>query len=499
MNKQRFISEMQEALDSSVEAYFADRAKSDWLVFASSDSNKRVLLNDSVLFGGKVVSIESHSELNKGFSTEVIVSIESHSELNKGFSTEVIQSAINRRARDSVKGFSFKSGTTLADRLDTFMSFSNSSINGVTITNNSWKADSVKDIRGFVKNIMFSITRDTLDFEKMEGFLKSELDRKGIEVDHALWHYKNKELYTSNQGSYALSTSSKSTFFPRGQSLEMKFDNASMFILKRGALDLLISLLISGAVIGSLLYLFRIINEQKQLAEIKNDLISNITHEFKTPIATVSTAIEAISNFNQANDQAKTAKYLDISSGQLLKLNAMVEKLLETASLDSDELGLNLESVELVNFTQQLNLESVELVNFTQQIFDKFQLIKGDKKLLFQTDISEIRKDIDSFHMENAVSNLVDNAIKYGGDEITIRLSSEKDKMLWQVTDNGGKIEKLQQQRIFDQFYRIPTGNLHDVKGFGIGLYYAKKIVEKHGGEITLDVSPNTADFTIQI
>jgi len=118
---------------------------------------------------------------------------------------------------------------------------------------------------------------------------------------------------------------------------------------------------------------------------------------------------------------------------------------------------------------------------------------------LFQTDISEIRKDIDSFHMENAVSNLVDNAIKYGGDEITIRLSSEKDKMLWQVTDNGGKIEKLQQQRIFDQFYRIPTGNLHDVKGFGIGLYYAKKIVEKHGGEITLDVSPNTADFTIQI
>jgi len=248
---------------------------------------------------------------------------------------------------------------------------------------------------------------------------------------------------------------------------------------------LLISLLISGAVIGSLLYLFRIINEQKQLAEIKNDLISNITHEFKTPIATVSTAIEAISNFNQANDQAKTAKYLDISSGQLLKLNAMVEKLLETASLDSDEL--------------ELNLESVELVNFTQQIFDKFQLIKGDKKLLFQTDISEIRKDIDSFHMENAVSNLVDNAIKYGGDEITIRLSSEKDKMLWQVTDNGGKIEKLQQQRIFDQFYRIPTGNLHDVKGFGIGLYYAKKIVEKHGGEITLDVSPNTADFTIQI
>lgn len=467
INKQRFISEMQEALDSSVEAYFADRAKSDWLVFASPDSNKRVQLNDSALFGAKVVTIDSHSQLDKGFSNKAI------------------QSAINIRETDSSKEFSFKSRATLAGRLDTFMSFSNSSINGVTITNDIWKSDSAKDIRGFVKNIMFSITRDTIDFEKMEGFLNSELNRRGMQVNHALWHYNRDKVLISNDGSYPLSTTSKSTFFPRGQSMEMKFDNASMFILKRGALDLLISLLISGAVIGALLYLFRIINEQKQLAEIKNDLISNITHEFKTPIATVSTAIEAISNFNQANDQAKTAKYLDISSGQLLKLNAMVEKLLETASLDSDEL--------------ELSLEPVALVKFTRQIFDKFQLLKGDKKLSFQTDISEIQKDIDPFHMENAVSNLVDNAIKYGGDEITVRLSSEKDKMLWQVTDNGGKIEKLQQQRIFDQFYRIPTGNLHDVKGFGIGLYYAKKIVEKHGGEITLDVSPNITDFTIQI
>ena len=467
INKQRFISEMQEALDSSVEAYFADRAKSDWLVFASPDSNKRVLLKDSALFGAKVVTIDSHSQLDKGFSNKAI------------------QSAINIRETDSLKEFSFKSSATLAGRLDTFMSFSNSSINGVTITNDIWKSDSAKDIRGFVKNIMFSITRDTIDFEKMEGFLNSELNRRGMQVNHALWHYNRDKVLISNDGSYPLSTTSKSTFFPRGQSMEMKFDNASMFILKRGALDLLISLLISGAVIGALLYLFRIINEQKQLAEIKNDLISNITHEFKTPIATVSTAIEAISNFNQANDQAKTAKYLDISSGQLLKLNAMVEKLLETASLDSDEL--------------ELSLEPVALVKFTRQIFDKFQLLKGDKKLSFQTDISEIQKDIDPFHMENAVSNLVDNAIKYGGDEITVRLSSEKDKMLWQVTDNGGKIEKLQQQRIFDQFYRIPTGNLHDVKGFGIGLYYAKKIVEKHGGEITLDVSPNITDFTIQI
>ena len=108
----------------------------------------------------------------------------------------------------------------------------------------------------------------------------------------------------------------------------MYFDNASLIILKRGMVDLLISLLISVSVVGSLLYLYRIINQQKQLAEIKNDLISNITHEFKTPIATVTSALEGIANFNQQNDPEKTAKYLDMSNDQLKKLNLMVEKLL---------------------------------------------------------------------------------------------------------------------------------------------------------------------------
>lgn len=466
INKQRFISEMQEALDSSVEAYFADRAKRDLLVFTDADFTNtgevnRIQIGDSVIRNTRPLRLDSQLRNLTRLTRERV------------------------KRDDSNGSFSFHSEAAMIGQIDTVLSFSNSSINGVTITNDVFQSDSVNDIRSFVKNIMFSVTRDTIDFEKMDGFLKNELDRRGIEAKHALWHYKNDDVYTSNQGSYPLSTASKSTFLPRGQSLEMKFDNASMFILKRGAFDLLISLLISAAVIGALLYLFRIINEQKQLAEIKNDLISNITHEFKTPIATVSTAIEAISNFNQANDKVKTAKYLDISSNQLQKLNGMVEKLLETASLDSDELDLN--------------LESVELVKFSQQIFDKFQLIKGDKTLLFQTAVSEHLKEIDPFHMENAVSNLIDNAIKYGGDEIILKLSGNDDHVTWQVVDNGGKIDKTQQQRIFDQFYRIPTGNVHDVKGFGIGLYYTKKIVEKHQGSINLTVSTNKTDFTIQI
>ena len=233
------------------------------------------------------------------------------------------------------------------------------------------------------------------------------------------------------------------------------------------------------------MYLYGIITEQKQLAEIKNDLISNITHEFKTPIATISTAMEGISNFNQANDLEKTAKYVGISQDQLKKLNGMVEKLLETASLDSNEL--------------EIALDEVEVVGFTRQIFEKFHVIKGGKQLSYQTDLTERWLKIDAFHMENAIGNLIDNAIKYGGDEVLIKLISQGNQVKWQVQDNGGKINKLEQQRIFDKFYRIPTGNVHNVKGFGIGLYYTKTLVEKHGGKIDLDVSSNSTLFTIEI
>lgn len=465
VNKQRFITEMQEALDSSVEAYFADRAKNDLLIVTDSEFLSPGKVSD-VRLGSAIVSNDPPISLDSQFR-------------------KLTSLTKDRLKNDSIRSISFHSTTALKGNIDTVLNLTNSSINGITISNDPWSTDSAELIGGFVKKIMFSITRDTIDFERMETFLSTELDRRGIKVEHALWHYDKDKLLTSNDKEYPLSTTSKSTFFPRGQRMEMKFNNASLFILKRGGLDIMISLLISAAVIGSLLYLFRIINEQKQLAEIKNDLISNITHEFKTPIATVSTAIEAISSFNKANDPVKTAKYLDISSNQLTKLNGMVEKLLETASLDSDEL--------------ELRLKSVELVKFTQQVFDKFQVIKGDKVLFFQTDASELFRDIDLFHLENALSNLIDNAIKYGGNEITIKLSSQADEVIWQVMDNGGEIDKIHQARIFDQFYRIPTGNVHDVKGFGIGLYYTKKIVEKHHGKIGLDTGPNLTNFTIQI
>ena len=219
------------------------------------------------------------------------------------------------------------------------------------------------------------------------------------------------------------------------------------------------------------------------MAEIKNDLISNITHEFKTPIATVTSALEGIANFNQQNDPEKTAKYLDMSNDQLKKLNLMVEKLLETATLDSDELSLR--------------KEPVNLTLLLSTMIEKYKMLAGDKLLSFMASTTDVIIEADPFHLENALSNLVDNAIKYGGRDIQVILTQLGTRAQVIVQDNGGFIEKGQKERVFDKFYRIPTGNQHDVKGFGIGLYYTRKIIEKHGGSIDLVLKPQLTSFEV--
>ena len=163
----------------------------------------------------------------------------------------------------------------------------------------------------------------------------------------------------------------------------------------------------------------------------------------------------------------------------------MVEKLLETALLDSDKIVLSKERIEVVGMTKAL--------------LEKFDIIKEVKNLSFESDFEEFWIDIDIFHMRNAINNLIDNAIKYGGQQIEVSLSKEGKHVVWEVSDNGGEIDKKQQAHIFKKFYRIPKGNIHAVKGFGIGLYHTKTMVEKHDGNINLTVVGGQTKFKIII
>jgi two-component system phosphate regulon sensor histidine kinase PhoR len=217
----------------------------------------------------------------------------------------------------------------------------------------------------------------------------------------------------------------------------------------------------------------------------KTDLIINITYEFKTPITTVATAIEAIRDFNQENDTEKTNNYLNISQQQLVKLNTMVEKLLETAILDSDKL--------------LLTKEKTDLIPLLQNLIQKHELVSPNKKIVFKSSIAALALQVDPFHLENALNNILDNALKYGGDTIEIEINKVLDKVEIRFTDDGKGISKTYSEKIFEKFYRIPTGNRHDVKGFGIGLYYSKKIIEKHGGQVLLQSQPGLTVFKILI
>lgn len=337
--------------------------------------------------------------------------------------------------------------------------------------------------------VVVSITQDSLRLQKIDSLIQQELLRKKITVDYGLrfTNFNRDTRETNNKiiKSAILHTSSKSAYLPKTSSLELFFTNEKLTIFKKNMVSILLSFLLVSAVIACLLFLLKIINHQKHLAELKNDLISNITHEFKTPIATISAALEGIQNFNQENDQKKTKKYIEMSSGQLNKLNTMVEKILETATLDSDEL--------------QLNLEETNLRLLIQSISEKHEANSQEKKITFTSTPKNIWKKIDVFHFENAINNIVDNAIKYGGNTINVSIKNTDANIIIEIIDNGTGLTKAHKEKIFEKFYRIPKGNTHDIKGFGIGLFYTKSLIEKHDGTVQLILDQGLTNFKITL
>ena len=195
-----------------------------------------------------------------------------------------------------------------------------------------------------LKTILISLLNNEIALKKLDTLFKKELKRKNIKLDYQINYYKNKRIkdsvFTKKIAGNLIKTYSKSTFLKDDEKLELLFKNNTISILKNGFIGIILSLILSGVIVSSLFYLLRTINKQKQIAEIKNDFINNITHEFKTPITTIGTAIEAIKEFNILQDKEKTDEYLAISKNQLQKLTVMVEKILETSALDTDKLLL---------------------------------------------------------------------------------------------------------------------------------------------------------------
>ena len=210
-------------------------------------------------------------------------------------------------------------------------------------------------------------------------------------------------------------------------------------------------------------YLFRTVSRLRTIEEMKDDFVSNMTHELKTPIAIAYSANDALLNYDTANDPQKKETYLTIANKQLKRLGELVENIL----------AMSMERRK----TMKIKPETILLRPFVEEIAAA-QRMRGEKKITIDVNVDEnVSVEADKTHLSNILNNLIDNAIKYSSDSVVITVSGNEEEI--SVRDNGIGIPSKSIPYLFNKFYRVPHGNRQDVRGYGIGLYYVKSIVDK--------------------
>ncbi|AXY76609.1 sensor histidine kinase [Paraflavitalea soli] len=268
--------------------------------------------------------------------------------------------------------------------------------------------------------------------------------------------------------------------FAQPYTLALELENTIPWVLKKLTSQILVSLLLVGLTIFSFVLMYRNLRRQRRLTHLKNDFISNITHELKTPIATVSVAIEALRNFNALHDPRRTEEYLDISANELQRLSLLVDKVLKLSMFEKQQIELNGEPFDFRELVE-------EVVASMRLQFEKYKA-----KVSIQVHGDDFIIQADRMHITSVIFNLLDNALKYSKahPSIEIDLASLPQFIEMSVTDNGIGISSEYQKKIFDKFFRVPTGDTHNVKGYGLGLSYVAYIMDRHKGVINVESQP---------
>lgn len=248
-----------------------------------------------------------------------------------------------------------------------------------------------------------------------------------------------------------------------------------VYLLVIGSLIFTIIILLT---FGTTLYY---IQKQKKLSEVKSDFINNMTHEFKTPIATIRLAADAIESPKVMGIEKQTRYYLNIIQQENKRMNNQVERVLQMALIDQGQLQVDIQENDVHSIIQNC----INVVELTVQ--------KKQGKVSSSLRATCFNIDIDEIHFANVINNLLDNAIKYTTKppDILIETYNKHDNLYVRISDNGIGMSKEVQKHIFDKFYRKPTGNIHNIKGFGLGLSYVKAVIEAHGGEISVGSEPD--------
>jgi two-component system phosphate regulon sensor histidine kinase PhoR len=311
--------------------------------------------------------------------------------------------------------------------------------------------------------------QDTLNIAEITKNYRDNLDQMGINVPFTISRMEgmSPEIPRMNQVTVG---------FANPITYRVDLGNTVPYLLKRIALPILFSVFLLGITILSFVMLYRSLLRQRRLAEVKNEFISNITHELKTPIATVGVAIEALKNFNAAQNPERTREYLDISANELQRLNLLVDKVLKLSMFEKKEIELKFELLDLKDVVNEV-VGSMRL-----QIEKKNASVsvhyEGDTSL-----------EGDRLHLQSVVFNLLDNALKYsnGSPVIHISLSGSGSQVNLKMTDNGIGIPAEYRDKVFEKFFRIPHGNTHNARGYGLGLSYVAHVVDRHHGSLLVE------------
>jgi two-component system phosphate regulon sensor histidine kinase PhoR len=261
---------------------------------------------------------------------------------------------------------------------------------------------------------------------------------------------------------------------------ELDFGSSFQPIMTRMYGQVLVSLFMTGMVILAFRFMYKSLKDGQRIALLKNEFISNMTHELKTPVATVSVAIEALKNFSAMDDPKRTREYLDISAAELNRLSLLIDKVLRINMFEADKLQMESQTIDLARLTTEV-VQSQQL-----------QADKQGATITWQQPALAVTVTGDRLHLMSVLYNLLDNALKYCDKIPLIEISLEQsgNHILWKVKDNGPGIAAEYRTKVFEKFFRVPQHDRHDVKGYGLGLSYVHEVVQKHGGHIKVESEP---------
>jgi two-component system, OmpR family, phosphate regulon sensor histidine kinase PhoR len=319
--------------------------------------------------------------------------------------------------------------------------------------------------------------KEKISLRDVTGKFDSVLRKENIRVPYTITVVDSGSLKISPPPAFMAMNNKVTLGFFNPVTFQLNLGDTRWYLIRQMGQPLSISFLLVGITVMAFLILYRNLLQQRRLTALKNEFISNITHELKTPLATVSVAIEAMKNFNALQDPEKTREYLDISGNELQRLSLLVDKVLKLSMFEKQQVEINKEKFDLAQLVEEV-VASMRL-----------QLEKYKAQVAIEMEGTNFELEADRLHLTSVIFNLLDNALKYSksipGIQIKIRATAQALEL--SVTDNGQGIPAAYQGRIFEKFVRVPSGDRHNVKGYGLGLSYVAYVVKRHQGSLQLE------------